>query len=111
MLRIYDTRSKKKLELVPQVPGQIGIYVCGLTVSDHTHVGHARTFVAFDVIVRRLRQSGLQVRFVRNITDVDDKIIRKGQAEGRTAAEIANFYADAMAADFEALGIARPDEQ
>jgi hypothetical protein len=109
MQRIYDTREGKKVELGLREPGKVGMYVCGVTVYDLCHVGHARTLVSFDVIVRHLRQRGLAVRLVRNITDVDDKIIRKGHAEGRTAAEVAKFYADAMAADMAALGIAPPD--
>jgi cysteinyl-tRNA synthetase len=109
MQRIYDTREGKKVDLVLREPGRVGIYVCGVTVYDLCHVGHARTLVAFDVIVRHLRARGLEVRLVRNITDVDDKIIRKGNAEGRPAAEVAKFYADAMIADMAALGIAPPD--
>jgi cysteinyl-tRNA synthetase len=109
MQRIYDTREGKKVDLVLREPGKVGIYVCGVTVYDLCHIGHARTLVAFDVIVRHLRQRGLEVRLVRNITDVDDKIIRKGNAEGRPAAEVAKFYADAMIADMAALGIAPPD--
>jgi cysteinyl-tRNA synthetase len=109
MQRIYDTREGTKVELQLREPGKVGIYACGVTVYDLCHVGHARTLVAFDVIVRHLRQSGLEVRLVRNITDVDDKIIRKGHAEGRPAAEVATFYADAMSADMAALGIAPPD--
>jgi cysteinyl-tRNA synthetase len=109
MQRIYDTREGKKVDLQPREPGKIGIYVCGVTVYDLCHVGHARTLVAFDVIVRHLRQSGLEVRLVRNITDVDDKIIRKANAEGRTAAEVSRDYADAMSADMAALGVAPPD--
>jgi cysteinyl-tRNA synthetase len=109
MQRIYDTREGTKVELQLREPGKVGIYACGVTVYDLCHVGHARTLVAFDVIVRHLRQSGLEVRLVRNITDVDDKIIRKGHAEGRPAAEVAMFYADAMSADMAALGIAPPD--
>ncbi len=109
MQRIYDTREGKKVDLQLREPGKVGMYACGVTVYDLCHVGHARTLIAFDVIVRHLRQRGLEVRLVRNITDVDDKIIRKGHAEGRGAAEVAEFYADAMAADMAALGIAPPD--
>ena len=109
MQRIYDTREGTKVDLQLVEPGKVGIYACGVTVYDLCHVGHARTLVAFDVIVRHLRQRGLEVRLVRNITDVDDKIIRKGHAEGRPAAEVAKFYADAMAADMAALGVAPPD--
>jgi len=109
MPRIYDTRAGKKVDLELGEAGKVGIYVCGVTVYDLCHVGHARTLVAFDVIVRHLKSRGLAVRLVRNITDVDDKIIRKGQAEGRPPSEVARFYADAMTADMAALGIAPPD--
>jgi cysteinyl-tRNA synthetase len=109
MQKIYDTRERSKVELQLREPGKVGIYGCGVTVYDLCHVGHARTLIAYDVIVRHLRQRGLEVRLVRNITDVDDKIIRRGHAEGKTAAEVARFYADAMAADLAALGVAEPD--
>jgi cysteinyl-tRNA synthetase len=109
MIRLYDTRAKKKVEFQPLVPSKVSIYVCGVTVYDLCHVGHARTAVAFDVIVRHLRARGFDVRYVHNITDVDDKIIRKGLAEGRPAAEVARFYADAMAADMAGLGVAPAD--
>ena len=109
MQRIYDTRAGKKVDLELREPGKVGIYACGVTVYDLCHVGHARTLVAYDVIARHLRSRGLDVRLVRNITDVDDKIIRKGNAEGRPAAEVAKHYADAMTADLAALGVAPPD--
>jgi cysteinyl-tRNA synthetase len=111
MQRIYDTREGKKVDLVLREPGKVGIYGCGVTVYDLCHVGHARTLVAYDVIARHLRASGLAVHMVRNITDVDDKIIRKANAEGRTAAQVASFYADAMSVDMAALGIAEPDTE
>ena len=108
-LRIYDTRAKRKVTFEPLVPGKAGIYSCGVTVYDLCHVGHARKEVAFDVIVRHLRASGFEVRYVRNITDVDDKIIRRGQAEGRSASEVAREFEDAMVADMAALGVQAPD--
>ncbi len=110
-LRIFDTREKRKVELVPLRPGKLGIYACGITVYDVCHVGHARMLVAFDVIVRHLRTSGLEVRFVRNVTDIDDKIIRRAAAEGVSAEAVARKYEDAMARDMVALGIAPPDEE
>jgi cysteinyl-tRNA synthetase len=109
MLRIYDTRQGKKVDLEPREPGKVGLYVCGVTVYDLCHVGHARTLVAFDVVVRHLRARGLEVRMVRNITDVDDKIIRRANTEGRAASDVARAYADAMSADLAALGVAAPD--
>ena len=108
-LRIHDTREKRKLALEPLQPGKIGIYTCGVTVYDLCHVGHARKEVAFDVIVRHLRASGFDVRYVRNITDVDDKIIRRGQAEGRPALDVARELEAAMATDMGALGVLPPD--
>ena len=108
-LRIHDTREKRKLALEPLQPGKIGIYTCGVTVYDLCHVGHARKEVAFDVIVRHLRASEFDVRYVRNITDVDDKIIRRGQAEGRPAIDVAREFETAMTADMGALGVQPPD--
>ncbi len=110
-LRIHDTRQKHKIDFVPLVPGKVGLYACGITVYDICHVGHARMLVAFDVIVRHLRASGFAVRFVRNVTDIDDKIIRRGTAEGISADAVARKYMDAMAADQAALGIAAPDAE
>ena len=109
MIRVHDTRSKKKVELVTREPGKVGMYACGVTVYDLCHVGHARTAVAFDVIARHLRQRGFEVRFVRNVTDVDDKIIRRAAAEGRTALEVARAYTEAMVQDWRALGITPPE--
>jgi len=95
-LRIYDTRAKRKIDWAPPPGRQIGFYACGITPYDLCHVGHARFLVAFDIIVRHLRSSGLDVRFVRNVTDIDDKIIRRGHAEGRSAAAVALEYTAAM---------------
>jgi cysteinyl-tRNA synthetase len=108
-LRIYDTRAKRKIDWTPLSGKQVGVYACGITPYDLCHVGHARMLVAFDVIVRHLRASGFDVRFVRNVTDIDDKIIRRGHAEGRSAAAVALEYSAAMEADMRALGIAPAD--
>jgi cysteinyl-tRNA synthetase len=108
-LRVHDTRLRRKVPFEPREPGKVGMYVCGITVYDLCHVGHARFLVAFDVIARYLRHRGLAVKMVRNITDVDDKIIRRAQAEGRTAEEVAETYIQAMQQDFLALGLATPD--
>jgi cysteinyl-tRNA synthetase len=108
-LRVYDTRAGRKIDFQPLRPGEVGLYACGSTVYDLSHVGHARKEVAFDVIVRHLRASGLRVRFVRNVTDVDDKIIRKANAEGRPAADVARHFTELMQADFAALGVETPD--
>jgi cysteinyl-tRNA synthetase len=108
-LRIYDTRAKRKIDWTPLSGKQVGVYACGITPYDLCHVGHARMLVAFDVIIRHLRASGFDVRFVRNVTDIDDKIIRRGHTEGRSAAAVALEYSAAMEADMRALGIAPAD--
>ena len=78
-LRIHNSLTGRKEEFVPRVPGRVGMYVCGITVYDYCHVGHARFLVVFDVVRRYLRERGHQVTYVRNITDIDDKIIRGPQ--------------------------------
>ncbi|HXJ19603.1 MAG TPA: cysteine--tRNA ligase [Polyangia bacterium] len=108
-LRIYDTRAAKKVPFVPLEQGKVGLYSCGMTVYDRSHVGHARKEIAFDVIVRYLRASGYAVTYVRNITDVDDKIIRKAEAEGRTAAEVAEHYTRIMHEELRALDVKPAD--
>jgi cysteinyl-tRNA synthetase len=110
-LRIYDTRAGKKIPFEPITPGKVGMYSCGITVYDRCHVGHARMMVAFDVIVRHLRASGYAVHFVRNVTDVDDKIIKKAHAEGRSAAEVAQHYTELMNADLRALDVRPADTE
>jgi cysteinyl-tRNA synthetase len=110
-LRIYDTRAGKKVPFEPLTPGRVGMYSCGITVYDLCHVGHARMMVAFDVIARHLRASGLAVTFVRNVTDVDDKIIRKAEAEKKTAAEISHHYTEEMNVDLRALGVLQADHE
>ncbi|HEX3904169.1 MAG TPA: cysteine--tRNA ligase [Polyangia bacterium] len=110
-LRIYDTRAGKKVPFEPLTPGRVGMYSCGITVYDLCHVGHARMMVAFDVIARHLRASGLTVTFVRNVTDVDDKIIRKAEAEKRTAAEVAHHYTAEMNIDLRGLGVLAADHE
>jgi cysteinyl-tRNA synthetase len=110
-LRIYDTRAGKKIPFEPLTAGRVGMYSCGITVYDRCHVGHARMMVAFDVIVRHLRASGYAVHFVRNVTDVDDKIIKKANAEGRSAAEVAKHYTDLMNADLRALDVRPADTE
>ena len=110
-LRLYDTRLGKKVPFEPLTPGQVGMYACGITVYDLCHVGHARMLVAWDVIARHLRASGLAVKYVRNVTDVDDKIIRKANAEGVSSAEIADRYTRLMHEDMQALGLAVADHE
>jgi cysteinyl-tRNA synthetase len=110
-LRLYDTRLGKKVPFEPLVPGKVGMYACGITVYDLCHVGHARMLVAWDVIARYLRASGFAVTYVRNITDVDDKIIRKANAENVAFTEIAQRYTVFMAEDMRALGLAPADHE
>ena len=109
MLKIYNTLSRSKEEFVPLQQGKIGMYVCGVTVYDLCHIGHARTFVNFDVVVRYLRYCGYEVKYVRNITDIDDKIIKRSQERGVSAKDLAEQFIVEMHKDFDALNIMRPD--
>ena len=108
-LRIYNTLSRALEEFSPLKPGHVGIYVCGITVYDLCHVGHARSMLAFDVVVRWLRACGLRVTYVRNITDVDDKIIRRAVENGETIRALTTRMIAEMYRDTDALGIGRPD--
>ena len=109
MLKIYNTLTRSKQEFKPINEGKIGMYVCGVTVYDLCHIGHARTFVNFDVIVRYLRYSGYDVTYIRNITDIDDKIIRRANERGIPAKDLAEQFIVEMHRDFDALNIKRPD--
>ncbi len=108
-LRIYNTLSRALEEFSPLEPGHVRMYVCGITVYDFCHVGHARANVAFDIVQRWLKASGLRVTFVRNITDIDDKIIRRAVDNGETVRGLTDRMITAMYEDFDALGIERPD--
>jgi cysteinyl-tRNA synthetase len=108
-MRLYNTLTRRKEELTPIEPGQIGMYVCGVTVYDLSHIGHARSAIAFDVIRRYLAFAGYRVRFVRNFTDVDDKIIRRANEEGVSALEVSERYVREYQRDMEALGVLKPD--
>ncbi len=108
-MQLYNTMTRKKEEFVPQTPGKAGIYACGITAYDLSHIGHARSAVVFDVLVRYLRYRGLQVTFVRNFTDVDDKIIARANREGKSSAEIAQTYIDAFHEDMDRLNVRRAD--
>ncbi|MCR5846238.1 MAG: cysteine--tRNA ligase [bacterium] len=107
-MKIYNTLTRKKEDFTPLVEGKVGMYVCGPTVYNHIHVGNARTFVSFDVIRRHLINSGYDVTFVSNITDVDDKIINRANEEGRTAAEVAEEYSNAFIKAMDDLGVMPP---
>lgn len=109
MLTLFNTLSRSKQAFVPITPGQVKLYVCGVTIYDYCHIGHARTYVAFDVVVRYLRARGYEVTYVRNITDVDDKIIRRANDNGESIAAVTARYTAAMHDDFDALNLLRPD--
>ncbi|HEY9572993.1 MAG TPA: cysteine--tRNA ligase [Pusillimonas sp.] len=109
MLHIYNTLSRAKEPLKTVEPGKVSMYVCGMTVYDFCHLGHARMLVSFDIVQRWLRCSGYQVKYVRNITDIDDKIIRRAVQSGKRMSEVTSFYIDAMHADERALGVQTPD--
>src|SRR5690554_2206760 len=109
MLHIYNTLSRAKAPFKPVEPGHVRMYVCGMTVYDFCHLGHARMLVSFDVVQRWLRASGYKVSYVRNITDIDDKIIRRAVETGRRLGEVTDFYIQAMHADEVALGVQAPD--
>jgi len=111
MLQIYDSLSRTKRPFVALKAGQVGLYVCGMTVYDYCHLGHARMLVSFDVVQRWLRASGLKVTYVRNITDIDDKIIKRAVESNRRIAEVTAFFIEAMHADERALGVQAPDHQ
>jgi cysteinyl-tRNA synthetase len=111
MLRIYNTLAREKQDFVPIRPGEVRIYVCGITVYDYCHLGHARMMVVFDVVQRWLRASGLRVTYVRNITDIDDKIIKRAAENGETVAELTERFIRAMDDDIGALGVEKPDHE
>jgi len=109
MIKLYNTLTGKKEEFVPIVPGKMTMYACGVTVYDFSHLGHARGAVAFDLIQRYFRRKGYEVKYVRNFTDVDDKIINRAREEGITASEVAHKYIDAYQEDMKRLGVGRAD--
>ncbi|MFQ5780274.1 MAG: cysteine--tRNA ligase, partial [Nitrospiria bacterium] len=108
MLRISNSLSGKKEPWSPSVPGEVKIYVCGMTVYDDCHLGHARSAIVFDVIRNYLEYKGLRVRYVKNYTDVDDKIINRAQQEGRDWKAIANRFIDSYERDMVRLGVRPP---
>ncbi|WP_439841750.1 cysteine--tRNA ligase [Aeromonas taiwanensis] len=109
MLKIYNTLTRQKEEFKPIHPGKVGMYVCGVTIYDHCHIGHGRTFVAFDVVARYLRYAGYDLTYVRNITDVDDKIIKRAAETHVTCDDLTERLIGDMHQDFDALGMVRPD--
>ena len=110
-LRIFNTLSRAVQDFLPLEPGQVRMYVCGMTVYDLCHIGHARSMLAFDVVQRWLRASGLQVTYVRNVTDIEDKIIKRAVDNGETIRALTNRMIDALHTDADALGIERPTHE
>jgi len=110
-IRIHNTMTRRKEEFVPLTGGEVRIYVCGVTVYDLSHIGHARSALVFDVIRRYLRHRGYAVKFVKNYTDVDDRIIRRANGEGVTAREISERYIAEDRLDMASLGVLEPDVQ
>jgi cysteinyl-tRNA synthetase len=111
MLRIHNTLTRRKEDFVPLEPGRVRMYVCGITVYDHCHVGHARMMLVFDMVARWLRASGYALTYVRNITDIDDKIIRRAVQNGETIGALTERFIAAMHEDLDALGVLRPDHE
>lgn len=109
MLNIYNTLTRQKEPFLPIDPHNVRMYVCGMTVYDYCHLGHARVMVVFDMIARWLRQSGYPLTYVRNITDIDDKIIARAAENGESIAELTARFIQAMNEDADALGVLRPD--
>ncbi|MDP3797149.1 MAG: cysteine--tRNA ligase [Polaromonas sp.] len=110
-LRIYNTLSRDVEDFSPLLPGHVRMYVCGMTVYDLCHLGHARAMVAFDVVQRWLKVSGLNVTYVRNVTDIDDKIIKRAVENGETIRSLTDRMVDALHQDADALGIERPTHE
>ena len=111
MLKIYNTLARDKQEFVPIAPGKVGMYVCGMTVYDYCHLGHARVLVVFDMVYRWLKASGYDVNYVRNITDIDDKIIKRAAENGESIHALTARFIAAMHEDADALGVQHPDHE
>ncbi|MCL4456764.1 MAG: cysteine--tRNA ligase [Nitrospirae bacterium] len=108
-MKVFNTMTGKKEDFIPLTKGKVGIYACGVTVYDYCHLGHARSAVVFDVMHRYLRYKGIDVKFVKNFTDIDDKIIKRANEEGASWDVVAKKYIDEYYRDMDALGIARAD--
>ncbi|MGL6312541.1 cysteine--tRNA ligase [Vibrio sp. WXL103] len=109
MLKIYNSLTRQKEQFKPIEAGKVGMYVCGVTIYDLCHIGHGRTFVSFDVVSRYLRYLGYDLNFVRNITDIDDKIIKRAAENGESCEALTERLIAEMHADFDALNMARPN--
>ena len=110
-MKIYNSFTQIKEEFVPREAGKVGIYVCGITTYDYLHLGHARMLVAFDIVTRYLRSKGFSVEYVRNITDIDDKIINRANENGELFTDLTTRFIDAMHEDEAALGVLPPDQE
>ena len=111
MLKIYNPLARRKQNFVPIDPGRVRMYVCGMTVYDYCHLGHARVMVVFDLVQRWLRASGFELTYVRNITDLDDKIIRRALENGETIGELTQRFIGYMDEDAVALGVQKPEHE
>ena len=111
MLKVYNSLAREKQQFIPLDPGKVRMYVCGMTVYDFCHLGHARVLVVFDLVNRWLRQSGFEVTYVRNITDIDDKIIKRAIENGETIGQLTDRFIGHMNEDAAALGVLRPDHE
>ena len=111
MLKIYNTLTRDKQDFIPITPNSVRMYVCGMTVYDYCHLGHARVLVVFDMVYRWLKASGYDVTYVRNITDIDDKIIRRAAENGESIHALTQRFIDAMHEDAAALGVQHPDHE
>ncbi len=111
MLKIYNSLTRSKEEFKPMIPGKVGMYVCGITVYDLLHIGHARFMLVFDTAVRYLRHRGYEVNYIRNITDIDDKIIDRANENGEDINALTARYIEAMNEDSDALNMLRPDHE
>ncbi|MDV6343714.1 cysteine--tRNA ligase [Nitrosomonas sp. Is37] len=111
MLKIYNTLTRKKENFIPINPGEVKMYVCGMTVYDYCHLGHARVLVVFDTVVRWLEVAGFKVTYVRNITDIDDKIIRRAQENNESIDTLTKRFIDAMHEDAAILGVVQPTHE
>lgn len=109
MLKIYNSIAREKQEFHPIIAGKVSMYVCGMTVYDYCHLGHARVMVVFDMVSRWLRESNFDVTYVRNITDIDDKIIKRANENNESIGELTQRFIDAMEEDAAKLGVLRPD--
>ena len=110
-MKLYNTATRQKEPFIPLVKGKVGIYVCGVTVYDHSHIGHARSAIVFDVLVKYFRSCGMDVTYVRNFTDVDDKIISRANELGKDTAALAQEYIDSFHEDMKALYVMKPDKE